>query len=526
MPAIDVERVKAHARRFADGFTPGQKSITILGVVAVVLAAYYFNNWTSTTEYAPLYTDLAADDASAVTQELDTRGVPYKLEDGGRTVTVPRNAVYQTRVDLSAQGLPSGGNEGFPLLDKGGITKSEFSQRIDYQRALQGELARTIEAIDGVSAARVMLTIPQEDVFVGAEENKATASVLVAPTGGQQLDSEAVQAIVQLVSSSVAGMSAGDVTVADSLGNVLAAPGRTGNPGETLEQKSAFEDNIAAAIKNHIAASLGPGHAAVTVQADLDFSKSTSTSTEYEVPADGTEPPALTENTTTESFTGTNGGATGVLGPDGTPFDTGTAPTDYQREETQRQNGVNVVESITEQAPGALERLSVSVLLDSEVVKAADADTWQSSIAAAAGIDATRNDVLDVQLVAFDTEAAEQAQAELDGAAAEQSKSQLLDMIRYVVTLLIVGLVLFLAWRAIKRSEANRVPLRVPLDLRELEAGNLVPGGPETARLPDPTRVAIEPGPPSVELEVTQLIERQPDEVAQTLRSWLADRRG
>ena len=526
MPAIDVDRVRAHARRFADGFTPGQKSITILGVVAVVLAAYYFNSWAGTTEYAPLYTDLAADDASAVTQELDARGVSYKLEDGGRTVTVPRNDVYQTRVDLSAQGLPSGSSEGFPLLDKGGITKSEFSQRIDYQRALQGELARTIEAIDGVSAARVMLTIPREDVFVGTEEDKATASVLVEPTGSQQLDNETVQAIVQVVSSSVAGMAPADVTVADSLGNVLAAPGRTGSSGESLEQKSAFEDSIAAAIKSQIAASLGPGHAAVTVQADLDFSKSTSTSTEYIPPADGSEPPALTERTTSESFTGTSDGSAGLLGPDGTPSGTGAAPTEYLNEETQRENGVNGGESITEQAPGQLRRLSVSVLLDSEVVDAADADTWQSSIAAAAGIDAARNDLLDVQLVAFDTEAADQAQAQLDGAAAEQSKSQLLDMIRYVVTLLIVGLVLFLAWRAIKRSEANRMPLRVPLDLRELEAGDLMPNIAEAARLPDPTRVAIDPGPPGVELEVTQLIERQPDEVAQTLRSWLADRRG
>ncbi len=532
MAAIDMDRIKVHAQRFADGFTPGQKSITILGVVAVVIATFYFNSWAGTTEYAALYTGMEAEDASEVTAELDARGVSYKLEDGGRTVMVPRADVYQVRVDLSAEGLPSGGGDSYMLLDEGGITKSEFSQRVDYQRAVQGELARTIESIDGVATARVMLTIPTDSVFVGAEAERATASVLVEPTSGE-LNGESVQAIVHIVSSGVADMTPDDVTVADSLGNVLAAPGRGGSAmaGENFEQQQAFEVDLAQSVQNFVAAALGPGHAKVTVSADLDFSETSTVSRDYPAPAGGAEAPALRENTTSESFTGSPGGATGVLGPDGTPVDTGETPTEYTKEELERENAINEIVATTEDAPGQIERLSVSVLLDSEVIDAGDVTDWENAISAAAGIDATRTDTLNVELMPFDTEALEEAQAQLESAAGDQSKDTLLNMVRAVVTLLIVGIVLFLAWRAIKRSEANRVPLRVPLDLRELEAADLVPRDTsDIRRLPEatavPARAPIEAQNLPVEDEVAGIIEQQPDEVALTLRSWLADRRG
>jgi flagellar M-ring protein FliF len=525
MAAIDVDRLKVHARRFADGFTTGQKAVTILGAVAVVLAAYWFTNWASAPEYAPLYTELDASDAGEVTAELDSQGVPYKLDDGGRTVLVPRKDVYKTRVDLSAQGLPGGAHEGYPLLDRGGITKDEFSKRVDYQRALQGELARTIEEIDGVAAARVTLTIPRDSVFVGSDDERATASVLVEPSGGVELGGETVQSIVHLVSSSVADMRPDDVTVADSLGNLLAAPGRNGRmmAGEQLEQRSAFEQNLAKSVEDLVAASLGPGHAAVTVQAELDFATTETKTTEFEQP-DDIEVPRV-EHTETESFTGPANGSAGPLGPDGTPLDSTAGPIDYDRTVTESENALNTIEQTRNEAPGTVERLSISVLLDAESVDAGEADDWEDAIAAAAGIDTTaRDDVLNVALVPFDSTVADAAEAEVKAAAAEQSKSQLVDMVRSVVTLLIVGLVLFLAWRAIKKAEANRVPLRVALDLRELEAGDLVRDA-DTPRLPEPAR-ALEPVPVGVEAEVTQMIAQQPDEVAQTLRSWLADRRG
>lgn len=525
MPAIDVERLKAYGRHFADGFTPGQKAITILGVVGVVLAGMWFMRWAGATEYAALYTDLDSEDAGEVVDALESQGVDHRLEDGGRTVLVPRKDVYRIRVDLSAQGLPSGGSDSYALLDQGGITKDEFSKRVDYQRALQGELARTIEEIDSIRAADVKLTIPQDRVFVGGDEDRPTAAVLV-DTGTTTLPGETVQAIVHLVSSSVADMSPDDVTVADAQGNVLAAPGRAGDLalGEQNEQRSRFEESLATSLKNLITTSLGPNRAAVTVSADLDFGETKTTTTRFEQPNDIQVP--VSETTKTETYTGPGSGAAGVLGPDGTPLATGDQPVDYSNTQAERDFALDRIEETRNEAPGAVERLSVSVLLDSEAVDAGDVQLWEDALAAAAGIDPARGDQLQVQRVAFDQEAREAAAEQLGAASAARSQTQLLDIVRTVVTLLIVGLVLFLAWRAIKRAEANRVPLRVPLDLRELEAGELaLPAAAADAPHAVPPPRVLEPSPIPAEAEVAALIESQPEEVAQTLRSWLADRR-
>src|SRR5256714_3393550 len=178
MAKIDADQLKQRASQALSGFSTGQKVITGLAVVGIVAGGMFFSSWASKPSYAPLFTNLQPSDAAAITQKLTSNKVAYKLADGGSTVMVPQGVLYQQRMELSAAGLPSGGNDGYKLLDKQGITTSEFRQRVDYQRALEGELSKTIGAIDGVSAATVHLVIPKDDVF--AEDNhKASASVLV-----------------------------------------------------------------------------------------------------------------------------------------------------------------------------------------------------------------------------------------------------------------------------------------------------------------------------------------------------------
>ncbi|MGQ0825058.1 MAG: flagellar basal-body MS-ring/collar protein FliF [Actinomycetota bacterium] len=526
-----MDRVRAYGKRFVDGFTPGQKAITALGVVAVVLASMWFMRWASATEYAPLYTDLDPAAAGDVADELDVQGVAYKLENGGRTIMVSRKDVYRMRVDLSAQGLPAGGGDSYALLDEGGITKDEFSKRVDYQRALQGELGRTIEEINGINSASVTLTIPREQVFVGAEEDKATAAVLV-DTGSSQLPRETVQSIVHLVSSSIADMDPGSVTVADAAGNMLAMPGQDMGmgAGEQFEQEGAFEAQLEQKLNHLVSLSLGPGRSAVVVDADLDFDKTTTKTTEFQQPNNIEMP--VRETTSNETFTGPPSGATGVLGPDGTPIDTGdSGEIDYSKTESDTENALNSVEQEINEAPGSIEKLSVSVMLDSAVVDAGAVQAWEASLSAAAGIDTSATsvrpgDVIEVQRIEFDEEAQEARDAALTEATAAQSSNQMLEMIRYAVTFLIVGLVLFMARGALKKAEANRVPLRVPLDLRELEAGELrLDAASDTAGIAAPARVPIEANNLPVEDEIAGIIDQQPDEVALTLRSWLADRR-
>jgi flagellar M-ring protein FliF len=532
MPVVDVDRLKEQSRRFVDGFTPGQKAMTILGVVAVVLAGMTFMKWAAKPDYAPLYTGLSSQDAGAVTTALDAQHVKYQISGGGGTILVARKDVDKTRIDLSAKDIPAGGDS-FTLLDKQGITTDQFTRNIAYQRALQGELGKAIESIDTVAAATVTLTIPQQTVFVGATEDKPTAAVLVKTSGGS-LSGDAVNAIVHLVASSIPNMNPDDVTVADANGSVLHAPGMdtelAGN--NQIAQTQTYDLAVQKKIEDMVSRTLGPGHAAVTVSADLDTSKSTSTSTKYTEPVKGKAVP-ITQNNTSETLNSANGaGNNGQLGLNGTPGAGATTPTTagYAKTSTQQQLAVDSTVTNSNIPPGTVKRMSVSVLLDAAVVKAGDVSTiWQPQILAAAGIDTKRDgaNALKVTTVAFDKTAQDAVQKQL---AAASGSNPLFDLIKHFLTLLMIGVVLFFAWKAIKRAENNRVPLRVPLDLLELEApayasAQLEPAYAAARVAPAPSRPPLDPAASTIEGEITDLIERQPDEVAQTLRSWLADRR-
>src|SRR5947209_14417049 len=209
-------------------FTPGQKAVTLLGVIALVIGGVLFARWASTPAYSPLFSNLSSTDASAIVDKLSAGGTSYQLSDGGATILVPQSQVYDLRLKMSGQGLPAQSDTGYSLLDKQGVTTSDFMQNVDYQRALEGELGKTIKSINGVQAATVHLAIPQKDVFA-TDSQKPTASVLVTTSLGRTLSTDQVQSVVHLVAASVVGLDPNQVTVADSAGSVLS----TGN-GQNL----------------------------------------------------------------------------------------------------------------------------------------------------------------------------------------------------------------------------------------------------------------------------------------------------
>jgi flagellar M-ring protein FliF len=350
----------------------------------------------------------------------------------------------------------------------------------------------------------------------------------VRTTGGQ-VSTDTVNAIVHLVASSIPNMNPDDVTVADASGTVLHAPGMDVQAGSSsqLAQTQSYDSTLEKKIEDMVAKTLGPGHAAVTVAADLDMSKSTSKSTTYTTLAPNKNVP-IQQNETSESLGGPGaGGTNGQLGINGTPgaANGSTTPTSYLKTTTNNTNALNTTTTDSDIPPGVVKRLSVSVLLDNAVVKPNEVATiWQPSILAAAGIQPKRDgaDALKVTTVAFDKTAQEAQQKQL---AAAGGSNAIFDLLKHLLTLLMIAVVLFFAWRAIKRAEANRTPLRVPIDLLELEAPGALEPAQAAARLAAAPARSLEPPPSTVEGEITELIERQPDEVAQTLRSWLADRR-
>ena len=536
MAAFDFGVASERARRTLDGFTRGQKTMLVLAGVAVAAGALMLSRWSGGAPYSTLYANLAPADAAAVTQRLDSQGVSYRLGAGGTSIQVPQDAVYRTRIDLSAEGLPADSSPGYALLDKQGLTTSEFRQKVDYQRALEGELSKTIRAIDGVAAVSVHLVIPQEDLFSG-DATKPSASVLVRTMGDTKLRSGQVQAIVHLVASSIEGLAPEDVTVADSAGNVLAAPGQDAAAASSVrvEQTKAFEDSLAMSLQQMVQKVTGDGHAVVRVKAELDFDKKSTTTESFADPATRT---ALAEKTSKETFTGAGGSAaaTGVLGANGaaatTPPNVPSNASSYTKQDSQSDFALGKVVEKTDALPGTVNRMSIAVLLDSsKKLKPADAASLRKLVSAASGLQTARGDTLELGQLSFDNSSTKAMATELAMVTAGEQKKAMFDLIKSGLLGLLALLSVFMAYRAAKKAN-SRIISAIPLDslprssslalpsLADLQDDEDDADPPALAAVGMPLPLAVSPRP-----DIAALIDQQPGDVANTLREWLADRR-
>jgi flagellar M-ring protein FliF len=557
------------ARDLATRLTPLQKVGLGAVVLTVVVGALVLGRGSSGPSMSPLYTDLQSKDASAVVDSLSSRGVHYSLTDAGHTVLVPTDQVYDLRVAMAGAGIPSS-SEGYSLLDKQGITTSDFRQRIDYQRALEGELDKTLEAMQGIQSAAVHLALPEESVFIDTPA-KPTASVLLVGTSPDGINPDAVGAVVNLVASSVKNLQPADVTVIDSNGAVLSASGvSTGTSGSWNRAVTTFEQQMSRELTALLTRATGAGKVAVSVTAALDLDQVQSTKDDYgPIGDDDTGAYVVSEQTASESYAGGGGenATAGVLGPDpavdgatvASGIDTATtavpttidpaAPTTtaaadattttsaldagaatsttavaaattsvYGSSTATRTYAVDhVVEQVTK-APGTIERLHVAVLLDSTAVSEEQVGTIEDLVSTAAGIDPARGDSLTVSRLPFDTSAAQQAaalSAENDQAAAKAKKEQL------IRTLAIAGVILIAVLLAYRSARRARRVTATPINIGEI---SLAPRS-AAAELPGPDASGPEPADPQNEamLEIAAIAERRPEDVANVLRTWLAE---
>jgi flagellar M-ring protein FliF len=520
MPPV-VDQLRRRANVHLAGFTLGQKVMTALAVLGLVIGALMFSSWAGKPTYSMLFTNLAASDASGITQKLTSDKVPYQLADGGQTIMVPQGQVYAERIKLSAAGLPAGGQVGYSLLDKQGITTSQFTQQVDFQRALEGELSKTISSIQGVSATTVHLVIPPTDVFADTTQ-KPSASVLIQNTPGTTLTAGQVQAVVHLVASAVANLDPTEVTVADAKGTMLWAPGTDGQTAAAGDQRQtatvAYQDTLSQSIQQMLSSVIGPNHAVVRVTADLSYDQTATTTETF------ANPNQVQLNTTTDKENYLNGSSGPAGGPlTATPVTTipGAAGNgNYTKDASAITYAPSKVTAVTTKAPGSVNRLSVAVAVDSKLT-GVNVQTLQGLVSAAAGTDQTRGDTVVVSLVPFDTTAQKAATKELNAAAAAKSQAGLLSLIRtaaLVLVLLGVFIVLLLA----SRRSARRVPIVLGPDLA-LEAGRVMSNARALTEDTD-DRLALPP-PPLIGSPINALIDSQPDQVAELLRGWMADRR-
>lgn len=525
------------------GFTAGQKTLAVLGAALLVVGIVALSAWMTKPALTPLFSGLKDTDASGIVEQLRTDNVQYELTDGGSTIMVPEEKVYEERLKAAAAGLPTAAATGYSLLDNLGVTSSEFQQSVTYKRALEGELAATIGAMDGVQTAAVRLAIPERTVFVSTTPD-TTASVFLETAPGTTLSADKVQAIVHLTSAAIENLKPTDVSVVDSQGNVLSTVGG-GAAGSSSQQAEDYQQRTGDAVRAVLDRVLGPGNSTVAVAADVTGESAQQKSETF---SNTPDTPPLSESTSTESYTGTGGGAAGVLGPDNiaVPGDTSGNGT-FTSEDNTRNNAVNKVTEDRVIPPGEVRRQTVSVAVNQTAAAGLNVDSLTALVNSAAGLNADRGDVVTVEMVPFSTAAADAANASLDAAKAEaeaQRQASLMSTLMLaggaLLAIVILGIIIAIMRR--RRQLREPVDLGERLDLALLPGAPAIDPAPMTAAIamsavpsPDPAALGIPVGGgPALGMEaalserrrgeVDSLVAANPEQAADYLRSLMSDR--
>lgn len=349
---------------------PAGRQLT-LAVTALGSLAFFM--WLAfggvTSDYRLLYRGLAEDEAAKVLDGLAAEKVAYRLEEGGTAIYVPGSEVHETRIRLARRGLPQGGT-GFEIFDQQGFGVTDFVQRVNYRRALQGELGRSVEQLASVDRARVQIALPERNTFLADAGRRASASVVVRIAPGRELEESQVHGIVHLVASSVEGLDPSRVTVVDDRGRMLAPIG-DGGPGPTapagsMAHQARVERELAERVETILGRTVGVGGVVARVRADMDWTHTEVTEERYDPDSQVARSEQVTTDKTNERSADV-GGVPGVFGnqPDvaGGPGAGGQSANSEKSSETINYE-INKTVSHVVQPVGTLQRLSVAVLID------------------------------------------------------------------------------------------------------------------------------------------------------------------
>src|SRR5271166_929598 len=508
--------------QLASRLTPRGWLIAGGATVAAILFVYLFLHMVSQPSYTTLVSGVDPSQTGKMTSTLSQQGISYQLQNNGTAIAVQSNQTAQARVALAGANLLGNAQPDFSLFDKQNLGESNFQQQVTYQRALQGQLAETINSVQGVSGAQVELVLPsaQNQIF-GEAQNASSAAVLLS--GTTSLDPSSVRGIAQLVASSVPGLQLSKVTITDGTGGLLwpqAAGGAGGSGSDVQEAQQRYDQSMEASLDAMLGQTLGPNKAQVLVYANMNVNQTTKEALEY-----GKTGTPLQQSKTTETLSGAGAGAGGVTGTANlTTAAAGTAggKSSYKHETSSSQLGVSKTVTHSTIAPGTVESQHVSVLLDSSVPAAA-LPAIKEAITNAAGIQAKRGDTISVAQVAF---------AKPTTAAAASSP---LSYAKYVLLGLGAAIFLFFTTRSLRKREKEAI--EEPVWLRELEAPmRLSELERETSPRPAPALAGAAPangaggatngqrdGGENIRKQVEQLVDSNPERVAQQLRTWMQE---
>ncbi|MEA3486402.1 MAG: flagellar basal-body MS-ring/collar protein FliF [Thermodesulfobacteriota bacterium] len=391
---------------------PPSKKLSIIIVAVITLTSIgAFVVFVNQKEYRALFSSLSTEDAGNIAAVLQEKKIPYKVSSGGDSILVPADYVSKLRLDLAASGLPKGGGMGFEIFDNKNFGVTEFVQQLNYQRALQGELSRTINGLDEIQQSRVHIVIPRESLFV-EEQAKPTASVIIKLKTGRRLRPSQVEGIACLVAGSVERLRSEEVMIVDSGGNILSAASSESQLSKRTDSQIEFqrniEKNLASRIQSILEKVVGKGNAVAKVSAILDFRVVEKTEEVY----DPEEPVVRSQHNKSEKSSMPAGSGESTVSPTGGRNANAYGANREKTDETINYE-INRVVSKTIMPVGEIEKVSVAVLVDGVYSKddkgaeefrprsKKEIDTLEGLVKRSIGFDAKRGDQIVVTSIPF-----------------------------------------------------------------------------------------------------------------------------
>lgn len=531
--------------------------IGVAAGVAAVMAALMLR--VGEAPSALLYSNLDLREAAEVTAALDQAGIKYEARGDGSTILVNRDDVGTARLMLAEQGLVTSGSVGYELFDaQSALGQTEFQQNMNRKRAIEGEIARTLMSMRGVNSARVLIALPERQLFQ-AEAAPVTASVSI-DTGGREMTSEEIQAIQQLVSTAVTGLRPDRVTIVDANNRLLAAGGEGEgfSAAAASERRTEIENRLQATLLNLVEGVVGPGAARVQVTADIDESRQTVQAQQFD--PDGQVVRSISSQQSNSSDSqGAQGGTVGVAEqlPDGTTGQTAsggpTSSSDQTGETTNYEISNTVTTTVRE--PGAIQRLSVAVAVDGVVTPPAngegaptyaprseeDMQRIQQLVRSAMGFNQERGDQVEVVNVRFARpDGAAIGGTEASGGMFDFDQNDIMRFAEIAVLLIVGALMIFFVLRPLVKAVTSGGGAGFPaIAGAGAGAGGASAGG-GGGQLAGPGNGA--PALPPSEMDqrldiariegqvkassvrkVSEFVESHPDESTAILRSWVHD---
>jgi len=534
-----VEDFQSQFQNFFSGLTTGKKIFLFSSLGGIVLGLVAFVFLSGQVTWSPLVSGLKQDDAAKIVKKLDELNVKYVLQPGGGGIMVPVEDVDRVRLQIASSGLQMGGLVGFELFDQNNFGATEFQQKVQYKRALEGELARLITQINIIETAKVSVAIPEKSLFLD-DAHRATASVVVEMSGSNRLNPNGVNTIVNLVSGAVSGLNLEDVRVSDSSGHLLSKGVGDTDGSEMRDKNFSYQQLVEQRTERKLLTQLekvtGKDRVEVRVSVDMDFNIS-------EITEDLVDPDrsaVVSEESTKEKATGSRSIPVGVPGvtsnsPELRAGASEIANVSDSNKQVKRTNFTNSTSHVVrKKAPGEVKRMSVAVLLDGkyeyvrdengEIVGSpvykpwapSDLQTIEQIAKQTVGYSQARGDSITVQNIRFTKPLVEQER--LKQQQRDATRKFIIDLVRYVLVGLIIIVLVFMVIRPMvmklsAKPEDLDLLMGLPTTIGELEG--------EELEIPTEKETGIPPRD-----KIIEIAKQDPLKTASLVRTWLKEKKG